>query len=126
MSAVTFDRVRGQLLGEHVACGLGAGLHDSWRAAIGARRERDARACTLCGRAWDPPLRYDCRHDVISVRDRAETRVSTREAYLTDLAANMVAHIPKVINYYISRTCRDVSGSCRDIDSKRDSDSMLH
>ena len=51
MSAVTFNRVRGQMRGEHQACGLGAGLHGSWRAAIGARRERDARACMLCGRA---------------------------------------------------------------------------
>ena len=63
VSAVTFDRVRGQLLGEHVACGLGAGLHGSWREAIGARRERDVRACTLCGARVVGPesLRYDCK-----------------------------------------------------------------
>ena len=51
MSAVTFDRVRGQMLGEHQARGLGAGLHGSWRAAIGERRERDARTWALCGRS---------------------------------------------------------------------------
>ena len=51
MSAVTFDRVRGQMPGEHLACGLGVGLHGSWRESIGERRERDAHACTLCGRA---------------------------------------------------------------------------
>ena len=51
MSAVTFDRVRGQMLGEHQARGLGAGLHGSWRAAIGERRERDARTWALC-RVW--------------------------------------------------------------------------
>ena len=51
MSAVIFDRVRGQMLGVHLACGLGVGLHGSWRAAIGVRRERNVRACTLCGHA---------------------------------------------------------------------------
>ena len=41
------DPVHGQVLCKHLACGLCAGLHGSWRAAIAARRERDACACTL-------------------------------------------------------------------------------
>ena len=52
--------------------------------------------------------------------------MSTREAYLTDLAAKMVAYVPIIIKYLIFGTCREISGSCRDIDSKRDSDSSLH
>ena len=99
MSAITFDRVRGQMLGEHLACGLGVGLHGSRHAAIGAWRERDVRACTLCGRAYDPSGSGTLVRDVRSARDRAETIMSTQEAYLTDLAAKMVACAPKVINY---------------------------
>ena len=51
-----------------------------------------------------------------SARDRAETRMSTQEAYLTDLATKMVAYVPKVIKYLISRTCRCAVIKLREVD----------
>ena len=71
MSAVTFDHVQGQMLGGRQACDLGAGLHASWREAIGARRERDA--CRVHARCVDAHRRNPSRSDTIVRRFKIGT-----------------------------------------------------